>query len=304
MTLANSPTALGIDIGGTRVRVGIVAADGRLLARHESRLPADGDPGPLAEIVRTQVQAIQGPCPPVAAGVALPGVWDPVTTVMQKAVNLPRLEGVNLRTFFEDAVGHPVILEADSNAAIWGQYHVLAPRPPRMVYISLGTGIGGGVILDGKILRHTRGGAGHFGFLIVDTTPGAPRGRNNVAGCLSALASGPALHLAATGVADPQAIGDEPLPDETMHRGAEALAIGIFNLVHIYAPELVLLGGGVVDNLPTIVELTQRAFADRPSKLAPAGLEIRRAPLTTHDAGVIGVGLLALGDRSPAGLVS
>lgn len=290
--------ALGVDIGGTRVRAGVVTEDGRLLARAETRLPIDGEPAALRAIVgdlATDVLARSG-ARPCAVGVALPGVWDPATTVMQRAVNLPRLEGTNLRDLFAQAVGRSVRLEADANAAIWGQYQALAPRPDRLLYLSLGTGIGGGVILDGQIVRHTRGGAGHFGFLIVDTTPGAPGGRNDVPGCLSALASGPALHLAATGRTDPAAIGEEPLPDHVLASAADALAIGIFNLVHIYACRLTLLGGGVVDNHPRLVDEVRRAFARRSSKLMPEGFEIRRALLTTHEAGVMGAALLALGE--------
>jgi glucokinase len=293
-------TALGIDIGGTRIRVGVVSADARVLARNESRLPPDGDPEPLREAICEQIADVlhRSEAAPHAAGVALPGVWDPVSTVMRQAVNLPRLEGVDLRDFFTQAVGRRVLLEADANAALWGQCQALTPQPGRLVYLSLGTGVGGGVILDGQILRHTRGGAGHFGFLIADTSPAAPAGRNNVPGCLSALASGPALHLAATGRADPGAIGEEELPETVLAAAARGLAVAIFNLVHLFAPQLVLLGGGVVDNHPRLVEHVRRALAERPSKLTPAGFEVRRAPLTTHEAGVIGVALLALAAES------
>jgi glucokinase len=234
--------------------------------------------------------------PPATAGVALPGVWDPDTTVMRKAVNLPRLEGTCLRDMFADALGRPVRLEADVNAAAWGQYQRTSPRPQRLLYLSLGTGVGGAVVLDGMIQRHTRGGAGHFGFLIVDTTPGAPAGRNNVPGCLSALAAGPALHYAATGELDNAAIGAEPLADIILNRAAQALAVACMNLVHIYAPEVILLGGGVIDNQPELVDRAQARFATYQSALLPAGLQLRRAPLTTHEAGVIGAALLASRD--------
>ncbi len=294
---------MGVDIGGTRVRAGVVTAGGHLLARAETRLPTDGEPAALRAIVAelaTDVLARSG-ARPCAAGVALPGVWHPATTIMERAVNLPQLEGTNLGALFAEALGRAVRLEADANAAIWGQYQALAPRPDRLLYLSIGTGIGGGVILDGQIVRHTRGGAGHFGFLIVDTSAGAPGGRNDVPGCLSALASGPALHLAATGRADPAAIGEEPLPDHVLQTAAGALAIGVFNLVHIYACRLALLGGGVVDNHPRLVDEVRRAFARHASKLLPDGFEIRRAPLTTHEAGVIGAALLALAEaQSPA----
>lgn len=290
------PTAIGIDIGGTRVRVGVVTADGEVCAHVESRLPTEGDPEPLKGLVADQARQVLAKSgrEPRVAGVALPGVWDRHTGVMQRAINLPKLEGVDIRRLFGDALGVPVLLEADVNAGIWGQWRKMSPRPDRLIYLSLGTGVGGSVLLDGQIVRHTRGGAGHFGFLIVDTSPEAQAGRNGLPGCLSAIAAGPALHLAATGKADLEAIGDEPLPDAVITRAARALAIGLSNLVHIYAPDAIVLGGGVIDHHPEMVERTRAAFGDYTSSLVPRGLRIERAPLSTHEAGVIGAAHLAM----------
>lgn len=292
----DNTTALGIDIGGTRVRVGIVRNDGRIIAQEEGRLPAEGAPEALGQLVAQQMERViaHADTTPERAGVALPGVWDPQTGVMKRAVNLPRLEGVNLYELFHAALGRNPRLEADVNAGVWGQWRVMQPRPTRLVYLSLGTGVGGSAIFDGQIVRHTRGGAGHFGFLIVDTSPDAPAGRNDVPGCLSAIAAGPALHLAATGSTDPEAIGDEALPEPVIDRAASALAIAFMNLVHIYAPDTILLGGGVIDHHPEIVERTRTVFGRYRSKLIPAELQIVQAPLTTHEAGVIGAALLAL----------
>jgi glucokinase len=289
---------LGVDIGGTRIRVGLVRGDGEIVARRESLIPPEGEPEPLRDAVAGHVAEVcqDGLGQATAAGVALPGVWDAATGVMQKAVNLPRLEGTCLPNLFAEAVGRRVRLEADVNAAAWGQYRRLDPRPIRMVYVSLGTGVGGSVVLDGEIMRHTRGGAGHFGFLIVDTSPNAPAGRNNVPGCLSAIAAGPALHLAATGQADNSAIGDEPLSSFVIEHAARGLAVALMNLVHIYAPDTIVLGGGVIDHHPEIAARTQVAFSTYQSSLIPDGFRIVRAPLTTHEAGVIGAALLASTD--------
>lgn len=295
--MVTSRTAIGVDIGGTRIRVGVVTAGGQVMARAESALPRDGDPerlqsevAQLAAHVRAQANAS-----PAAVGVALPGVWDRATGVMQRAINLPLLEGTELFGLFERALGCRVLLESDVNAAIWAQWHSMTPRPSRLVYLSIGTGVGGSVLLDGQIVRHTRGGAGHFGFLVVDTSPDAPVGRNGVRGCLSAIAAGPALHLAATGKPDLDAIGNEPLPDGVVRRAAEALAVACVQLAHIYVPDVILFGGGVIDHHPELVERSRAAFRGYESSLIPPHLQIARAPLSTHEAGVIGVALLALG---------
>lgn len=301
MATPRDTASLGIDIGGTRIRVGMVADDGRILAREETLIPPEGDPAPLRDSVRDLVGRVTDTSgqSPSAVGVAMPGVWDQQTGIMQKAVNLPRIEGTCLPEFFTEATGQEVRLEADVNAAAWGQYRVLDPRPERLLYLSIGTGIGGAVILDGRIMRHTRGGAGHFGFLIVDTTPGAPGGRNKVPGCLSALAAGPALHLANTGEPDNEAIGNEPFAYVVVDRAARGLAVATMNLVHVFAPDRMLLGGGVVDHHPELVDHARRAFAQYSSVLIPEGFEIARAPLTTHEAGVIGAALMARHGETP-----
>jgi glucokinase len=288
MSQVRSRGALGIDIGGTRIRLAAVTPDGRILARRQTGLPPDGEPQALGECLSVLAREISGEMgtAPRAVGVALPGIWDRRTGIMQWAINLPRLEGVNVRELFGAALGRPVVLDTDVNAAIWGQWQALTPRPNRLVYLALGTGVGGAVILDGQIVRHTRGGAGHFGFLIVDTSPDAPTGPSGAPGCLSAIVAGPALYQAAT--------GDAPLPQRIVERAAEALAVGLVQLVHIYAPELVLLGGGVIDHHPELVLQAEKAVARYRTRLMPPGLRVAQAPLSTNDAGVIGAALLAL----------
>lgn len=296
MCAAADQTALGIDIGGTRVRVGIVSARGKTLASVEDRLPPEGDPDRLGALITGQARRVRDQTGHNATtvGVALPGVWDPDTGVMKKAVNLPKLEGVSLPDLFRRATGHPVRLEADVNAAAWGQWRSMRPQPQRLVYVSLGTGVGGAVVLDGQLIRHTRGGAGHFGFLIVDTSPGAPAGRNGVPGCLSAIAAGPALHLASTGTTNHEAIGEEPFPPAVLERAAKVLVVAFMNLAHLFAPDAIALGGGVIDNHPEIAAHARAAFSRCQSPLIPPGMRIEQAPLSTHEAGVIGAALMAL----------
>ncbi len=288
--------ALGIDIGGTRVRAAVVTPTGRIVARRDASLPLEGAPVALRKLVADLTRDVRAAADttPAACGVALPGVWDRRTGVMLHAINLPQLEGKNLFDLFRTAVGRDVLLETDVNAALWAQWHACDPRPARLLYLSLGTGVGGAMLIDGQILRHTRGGAGHFGFLIVDASPDAPSGRNSIPGCLSAIAAGPALHLAATGQADFNAIGAEPLPEPVIARAADALAVAFVQVVHIYAPEVILLGGGVIDHHPELVARSAAAFGHYQSTLIPPDLRIERAPLSTHEAGVIGAARLAL----------
>ncbi len=293
-----SQVVLGVDIGGSRVRVGLVAADGRLIASTAEPLPPAGQPEQLARLIAKQVETlatVRGG-EPAAVGVALPGLWDCRTGRMQRALNLPALEGINVRELLEAAVGRRLWLDTDVNAAAWGQWAASRPRPQRMVYLSLGTGVGGSAILDGRIVRHTRGGAGHFGFLVVDTSPDAPTDPSGVPGSLSAILSGPALDAARRQAAGRP--GARTGPEAVMQRAARALAIGIAQLVHLYAPDVVALGGGVIDHHPELVDQAVVAFGRYRSDLVPADLRIQPAPLSTDKAGVIGAALLAMEARA------
>ncbi len=278
-------TALGIDIGGTSVRVGVVTDAGELLARADAPTPSDGDPALLGKLLSEQVQrvvddAAQGA--PSAVGVAVPGIWDRETGIMQRAINLPQLEGRNIRQLFADALGRAVFVESDVNAAAWAQWHALKPRPRRFVYVSIGTGVGGSAILDGQILHHTHGGAGHFGHLIVDTGADAPLCRCGSRGWLEAIVSGPALAGAARTSAG-----------AALDHAAHALAIGLLQLAVLYAPDVIALGGGVVDHEAALVDQTRIAWGQLRRGLAPPALRIERAPRPTDQAGVLGAALLA-----------
>lgn len=204
---------------------------------------------------------------------------------MQRAVNLPRLEGVNVRKLLERALHRPVYLETDVNAAGWAQWRASAPLPRRFMYLSVGTGVGGCVILNGEIVRHTHGGAGHFGHLVVDTAPDAPRCGCGGRGCLEAITSRPpSAEAAAWG--------------EWSTKAANGLALGLLQIAHLYAPDTIMLGGGVVEHHPELVPRTQSAFNVLRTTLVPEQMTIQAAPLPTDQAGVIGAALLALATGS------
>ncbi len=290
---------IGIDIGGTHVRVGAVAPDGRIAARCDARTPAGGNPERLGTLLRDGVRRItdeHGP-PAGPVGVVLPGVRDPATGILQRALNLPGLGRVNVREYLAEAIGHPVFVESDVNAAGWAQWHHRNPRPARFAYLSLGTGVGGSVILDGELVRHTRGGAGHFGFLVVDTAPDAPVDAAGVPGCLSAVAAGPALQGGAPPGGPPDPATEPVLSEAVRGRAARGLAVALADVVYTYAPECIGLGGGVIDHHPELVADARAAFERYRGNLVPAELVIERAALRSDDAGVIGAALLA---RAPA----
>lgn len=244
--------------------------------------PAGGDPAALETTLRGLLAEIsRAGASPTRAGLAIPGIRDASGAVMLRAVNLPALANVNLLDLLRRAGCEVAVVESDANAAGWAQWHASsAPaRIDRFVYLSLGTGVGGCVILDGEIVRHTRGGPGHLGHLIVDTSADAPLCPCGARGCFEAVVQ----HERTSGSLDSAALD----------RVACALAILLIDLAHLYAPDRVLLGGGVIDHSPQLVAVADQRYQAQRSRIAPAHLEIAAAPLRSDDAGLIGAALLA-----------
>jgi predicted NBD/HSP70 family sugar kinase len=277
-------TILGVDIGGTTTRVGVVAEDGCLMAMRCERTPAEGEPRALARMLRAMQEVVsdEQPVTHAVAGVALPGIRDARTQVMHRAVHLPRLEGQNIAALFSEALGRPVRLDADVLAAGFAQWHAEADRPPRFLYLSIGTGVGGCAVVDGRVVRHTNNGSGHFGFVVVDTDPDAARDRAGLSGTLEAVVSGDAF--AAAG----DAAREQILPAR--------LAIGLHQLSAIYLPDVIAIGGGIANANPRLVELAAQEFARRPYPLRAVRPRISLARLKSDEAGAIGAALLAVSE--------
>ena len=292
-------TAIGIDIGGGSIRAGLVC-DGELSVREVAALPAKGEPAALSRVVRNLIERVgrgSVAAKPGAVGVGLPGIWDRGTGVMRKAVNLPGLVGVNLRDYFAACCGRPPFLDSDVNCAAWAQFRATpqASARQRVIYLSLGTGVGGAVILEGELQRHTNGGGGHFGFLCLEGDDRWGVTIGHAPALLSDFASGPALaHHAARelGLAAGERV--ETLGPRTLAAAARALSAAIRNLIAVYQPDVCLLGGGVVDHYPALVGATETEYRRHVHPLAPAGFQICAAALVSHDAGVIGAAQLAL----------
>lgn len=286
--------SLGVDIGGGTTRVALVNAEGAIVQRCSAPTPAGGDAPALAAIIEEfttalrEAHAAPGEVGNVI-GVALPGLLDREAGVVHRAVNLPALQGVALRDLLEERLRYPVYLDTDVIAAGFAQQRAMAAHNPdaplsRFVYLSLGTGIGGAVLLQGRILRHTRGGAGHLGHLIVDGTPDAPECRCGARGCLEQMVCGP-LRGEAIGAA-----GAHQHPD--LAALARPLALGMLQISHLYAPTTIAVGGGVIEHHPRLFEHACAMFEMLRSQLVPAGMQLLRAPLLSDDAGAIGAALL------------
>ncbi len=291
---------IGVDLGGTQLRAALVEETGAIL--EEVRMPsraADGPPSVVERIVACAAQvraALPAGGDLLGIGLGAPGPLDPFTGEVLFAPNLPGWRDVPLRRMVEERTGLSVELGNDANAAALGEWLFGGGQGARnLAYITVSTGIGGGVIADGRLLLGHRGLGTEVGTSIIDVSSGAwwehlASGTGLAQAAADAMRSDPAsaLHALATPeivtaahVSQAAAAGD-PLALRLMEREGELLGIGLTNILHLFSPELILMGGGVIVHNPGLI--------------ARAAATIRaRAIHVYHD---VPVRLAALGDRA------
>jgi predicted NBD/HSP70 family sugar kinase len=243
-------TTFGLDIGATKTS-GVAVGDDRTVLAEVREPTALGPDGLLATAARVVERLREGAGDPVGPiGVGVPGLVDPDTGVVEHAVNLG-LNGDRLRlaTILADRLGQPVVVENDVNAATLGAAEVTGATD--LGYVSLGTGLAAGLLLEGRLRRGHLGAAGEIGHIPVD--PAGPRCRCGQRGCLETVASGSALAAAwpgDEGTPPAQALfaaaaAGDPAALAARDRFAAAVAGAVRLLALTVNVELVVLGGGV-----------------------------------------------------------
>lgn len=280
--------AVGIDIGGTNVRVAEVRADGTLGDLRRAPTPF-GDAEALVATVAELVGAPEGPVGVgIAGGVTADGV-------LCGAPNLG-IDGVPFGALLADALGRPTSIVNDADAATWAEHVLGAGRGvDHLVMLTLGTGVGGGVVVAGRLLQGHSGLAGELGHVIVHE--GGERCACGNLGCLEAYARGATMQLDGRTAGEVAAAARDGDEQAAAHLAAVGtwVGIGLAGLVNVLDPALVVLGGGAgeaaFDQVAPAARsaLASRVFArDRrePPPIVAADLGDR--------AGVVGAALLAL----------
>ncbi len=310
--------ALGVDLGGTTFAAGALDADGTLLHSASYKTPRTDDPGlilnQLAARTREAAQATPGEA--VGLGIGIPGVVDPETGRISICPNLPALDGTDAGPILSELLEMPVFLANDAFCATLAELRWGAGREAHnMLLLTLGTGIGGGVALDNRVIRGPRQLIGEIGHTIVKAD-GPPCGCGNH-GCLEALAGRtPIINLAISKIQsgretllltlcegdlkriDPRMIaaaaqqGDD-LALEVMAQVGEWIGLGICTGIVFVDPDLVVLGGGIAAAGDVLFGPIRRTVAARsqisrgkfhPSNIVPAQLG--------NDAGLYGAAQL------------
>ena len=242
-----------IDIGGSSTKIGIVASDGRILARDRVVTSLGGEPSSLVDAVsasmgtvlkkaRADGHSIDG------CGVSVAGFLTADRSAMVHNANLPRLREFPLRRALTEALGLECRLEVDSNASTVAEYqHGGGRGAERLLGIVVGTGVGGGVIIDGRLLRFTGECAGDIGHVIV-----APTGRMcscGARGCLEAMVNTSALIELAGGRPVRETVTAARAGDararEIMAEAGKWIGLGLASLSPIFSPDRIVVGGGI-----------------------------------------------------------
>ena len=298
---AADPAVIGVDVGGTKVAAARIAGT-EVLDPVVHPTDLSGADALLAGIEAAIREVAQASGEPDAVGIGMPSQIDFATGTIVSSVNIP-FEGVALGTELGERLGVPVYLDNDANCAALAEAQFVEDAPAQhLVMLTLGTGVGGGVVIDGKIFRGATGLGAELGHTVIDPDgPDCPGSCPN-RGCLEAFCSGTALEREATARAGGERVKGKQVVAAARERDADAqalldqlarwLGVGISNFVNVFEPEHFVIGGGLSAAADLFLEA---AIAEARGRALPALFERVRISVARagNDAGVIGAGLLA-----------
>jgi glucokinase len=313
---------LGIDLGGSKILTAIVDPQGEILSSDESMTPATKGRKVVVQCILDSAHralkranvAISEIC---AIGVGVAGISNPEAGILFTSSNLPGLRNVPLRNIVQEGLGKKTFLINDANAAALGEFYFGTARGVRnFIYITLSTGIGGGIVIDGKIYTGAIGAAGEVGHMTIDDD--GPICNCGNKGCWETLASGTALAREArqrieegvrTSILEYTAGGNlggvtaevvhsaaehgDSLAKELIARTGYYVGVGLANLINIFNPELIVIGGGLSNIGDMLLEPAFKVAGERANKEAFQAMRFASAGLG-RNSGVLGAAAFAL----------
>jgi glucokinase len=303
--------AIGVDVGGTKIAAGIVNAEGEIL--DEARYPTPHSPEKLVEAIAGAIAEVRDGFEVRAACLAVPGLILAQENRVVFSPNLRAVEGIPLKDELEPRIGLPLTIENDGNAAAWGEFRFgVGSEADHLIFVTLGTGIGGGVITHGILMRGAQGSGGELGHVTVQAT--GPRCSCGNRGCLEALASGTAIGHRAREVAvensasalgrlaaERKVLGEDvtelardgdKVALSVLEEAGTWLGVGLAGFVNVFNPEVVAVGGGAMEAGELILGAARREVMLRARPPSRDLAEIKVATLGPK-SGVLGAAALA-----------
>ncbi|MCO5203267.1 MAG: ROK family protein [Chloroflexi bacterium] len=318
-------TVLAADFGGTNLRAAIVSEEGAILYRYDHPTPAEATPeGVIVQVVELLAGAVEASGEaPVAACIATAGLINAEEGKVILAPNIPGFRNLVLTTPAAERLGIPAYIENDASAAALGEFRFGAGRGTRhLLHATLGTGIGGGIVIDRRLYRGAKGLAGEIGHIIVD--PAGPRCNCGSRGCLEAMVSGVAfaerarriIQQGKSAILEEIAAGEPPTAahlsaaatrgdtvcEAEIRHGGHILGLALGSLVNVLNPDCVTLSGGLLSMGEMLLGPAREAMYSL--AYGPAAGTLIRLSELGDDAGLLGAAAVAfehLGSPNPPG---
>jgi glucokinase len=304
-------SVVGVDVGATKIAGAVVSLEGEVLNR--VRYPTPSSRSTLLQTLAQTILKVSDGFEAAGVGLGVPGLILAQENKVIFSPNLRAVEGIPLKDELEPRVGLPVTVENDNNAAAWGEFQFGAGIEIKyLLFVGLGTGIGGGIVINGQLLRGAQGAGGELGHVTVQAT--GPRCACGNRGCLEALASGTAISRRARELASEKpnsALGrlaaerkilgedvtrlareGDELALSVLEETGRWLGIGLAGFVNIFNPEVVAVGGGVVAAGELILKAAREEVYLRARPPSRDLAEIKEASLGS-ESGVLGAAALA-----------
>jgi glucokinase len=279
----------GIDLGATQVRVAVARQDGRIVATTRNLTAVLKTPRRVAEWAADQILQLSDGEPVRCVGVGAPGPTDPVRGTLVNPPNLTGWRNVPLVAMLRELLDCPAYLENDANLAGLGEFHHGAGRGTRtMVYITWSTGVGAGLVLDGRLFSGAHGTAGEIGHMILD--PDGPLDGCGQHGCVEVYCGGNAISKQtgrpAAQLFDQAANGDGEAA-AIVRRAAERMGYALINVANLFDPEMIVMGGGITRSWRQVAPVMEQVLRSSPFVTPRRRPRLRRARLGDR-AGQVG----------------
>ncbi|MFP4175867.1 MAG: ROK family protein [Planctomycetota bacterium] len=307
-----STAVIGIDLGGTYIKAGSLTPDGEILYRGRRQTRAEGGPEGVCDNIAAAVNECReavGDREVVGVGIGSPGPLNVSRGIVYFAPNLPGWEDVPLRDMVADRTGLDCVVENDANAAALGeQWKGAGAGCSSLVQFTLGTGIGGGIVLDGEVWHGFNDCAAEIGHMSID--PEGPRCGCGNWGCVEAFASATAMvrriretissgckstlskmapdDITARDIYEAATEGDSAAR-ENIHMTGFYLGVAVANIMHVFNPEVVVFSGGVTAAGNMLLRPIRQTARERSMEACRRDVKIRFAELG-EDAGIVGAG--------------
>lgn len=283
--MMRSDNIIGIDVGGTFIKIGLVSAGGRIIARRKIPTPPRADYRVIFNAIKDFEAA--------GIGIGVPGFVNTDKGIVHKLVNIKGWDNVPLQRLLEKAAGMPVRIDNDVNCMVLGEVAFGIAKGKRNVFgITLGTGVGGGIVIDGRIYRGSSFTAGEVGHVTV--VKDGPRCNCGNRGCLEALVGN--RRIIAKGGMSPQELEAQAKRGNKKairiwQEAGEYIGIVLAGIVNVLNPELIVIGGGIAKAGDLIMKPIRNAIKKRAVPIARDIVKIKFSKLG-DDAGVLGAAAL------------